>query len=156
MRTALLMAFCLFFCVLVGLIGGYPWIIIAFFTLAILYWRGASVRDVSAVCALALVWLLAFKLTGDRRLFFPYSMLFAAAAMLTRGQWLMQGLAVGLLFFVIRIYQDASQSVLLVEALVAAAALAPTLLVRRKGSDIGNPAVVVSICSVIAFFGLVF
>ena len=156
MRKALLMAFCLFFCILVGLIGGYPWIIIAFFTLAILNGRGASMREVSAVCALALVWLLAFKLTGDRRLFFPYSMLFAAAAMLTRGQWLMQGLAVGLLFFVIRIYQDASQSVLLVEALVAAAALGPALLVRRKGSDMENPAVVVSICSVIACFGLVF
>ena len=146
----------LLFCALAWFVGGYPWVIVGFFTLAILNWRRAGVRSILVVCALALVWLLALKLTGDRRLFFPYSILFSAAAMLTRGQWLMQGVATALLFFAIRIYQDASQSVLLVEALVAAVALAPALFARRMGSpDIGKAAVV-SICSAIAFFGLIF
>ena len=58
----------LLFCVLAWYLGGLPWIIVGFFTLAILNLGGARVKEISMVCALALIWLLAFKLTGDRRL----------------------------------------------------------------------------------------
>ena len=147
----------LLFCALAWLLGGCPWFMICLFTLAILNWKRTGMRGISVVCALALVWLLVFKLTGDRRLFFPYSMLFAASAISAPGQWVMQGVAAALLFFAIRIYQDASQSVLLVEGLVAVVALAPALVARRKGVlDSLNLAAVGALCSAIAFFGLIF
>ena len=151
------LVFSLLFCTLAWLLGGYPWFIVGLFTLAILNWKRTGMKELTVVCALALVWLLAFKLTGDRRLFFPYSMLFAAAAISAPGQWVMQGVAAALLFFAIRIYQDASQSVLLVEALVAVAALAPALVARRIGvRNSASLAAVVALCSAIAFFGLAF
>ena len=153
------MAFALpfLFCASAWFLGGYPWVIVGFFTLAILNWRAASVNQIAVVCATAFVWLLSFQLTGDRRLFFPYSMLLAAAAISAPGRWLVQGVGAARLFFAIRIYQDASQSVLLLEAMVAVAALAPALLARRQGDpDLRNLAAVVSLCSVIAFLGLAF
>ncbi len=151
------LAFSLLFCTLAWLLGGYPWTMVSLFTLAILNRKRTGMKNITVVCALGLVWLLAFKLTGDRRLFFPYSMLFAAAATSTRGRWVMQGVAAALLFFAIRIYQDASQSVLLVEGLITVAALSPALVARPKGvPNSATLAAVVALCSAIAFFGLAF
>ena len=114
-------------------------------------------KEISMVCALALIWLLAFKLTGDRRLFFPYSMLFAAAAIAAREHWFARGIAAPLLFFAIRIYQDASQSVLLVEAMFMVASLTPALMAREEGvQSLVELAGVLSLCSAIALIGLVF
>ena len=147
----------LILCSVASLLGGYPWFVVSFFTLAILLWRSAGTNETLIVCGLALGWLCAFHFTGDRRLFFPYSMLFAALGIMRQGRALQTGTWAALLFFAIRILQGATPTVLLVEVLVAVVALTPAYIAQRVGSpSLWIFAAVGLLCSVLAFFGLAF
>ncbi|MGJ5820023.1 hypothetical protein [Paludibaculum fermentans] len=116
-----LLAFAVFY-------GGWPWALIAaIWVVALRTWEQVGWPMLQAAAA-GLFWLALFHWTGDRRLFFPFSMQVAAsAACLWRinGKW--PAVAVGALvtgvFTGIRILQFAGAHVLGVELLVAAAVL---------------------------------
>ncbi len=84
------------------------------------------------VAALALFWLLAFWWIGDRRLFFPYTMLLAVFAGLSR-PGIGSAAAMVVAFLGIRVWQSASREVLLFEAVVAIAILAVSLTLAYAG-----------------------
>ena len=80
------------------------------------------------VMAPAALWFLLFWATGDRRLFFPFSMQLAASL----GSGWHSVWVVGV-FTAIRVLQGASAHVLGVELIVAAAALGAAVLVDKWG-----------------------
>ena len=111
--------------------GGWPWTVIA----------GAALGAIAVVdlrpSALAmvvpgLVWLALFRFTGDRELFFPFTISLASLAALRSGRGgLARGVAggglIGGLFLAIRASQQATAKVLGVEALVVGLILAAVL-----------------------------
>jgi hypothetical protein len=81
-------------------------------------WRVDGERQAPAAIGGSLIWLTLYCWTGDRRLFFPYAMQFAAqAAYLTRGR-LAAGTIIGA-FLLIRVWQAASFGVLAFEFVTA-------------------------------------
>ena len=83
--------------------------------------RPAKVADLLALVAASLVWLTLFHLTGDRRLFFPYSIQFAAQVVCAAPMRPAAAKGGGLIaaFLSIRIWQGASAGVLALELIVA-------------------------------------
>lgn len=129
--------------------GGPPWTVVAGITFAVLGVAGMGPdgdwRESVWLILPSLGWLAAFWATGNRELFFPFSMYLAAHAALTvshRGtiaRWVMGGLVVAA-FLVIRVLQAATPRVLAVEAVAAAVILAAVCLVlaRRDRSLLGD------------------
>ncbi|MCX6611855.1 MAG: hypothetical protein NTW74_13495 [Acidobacteria bacterium] len=84
--------------------------------------------ELAATSFISLLWLGAFVITGDRRLFFPFTMQFAVQALV---YWALRSQRLGLiaaagvvgLFSVIRLVQSATLIVLLVELIVAGVAV---------------------------------
>ena len=73
--------------------------------------------------AIPLVWVLMFAVTGDRRLFFPFAIYQAVTfGQLWRGGFVAGTSMIVAMFAVIRIEQEASFRVLVVELLVAVVA----------------------------------
>ncbi len=107
---------------------------------------------------ISLLWLLAYFVTDDRRLFFPFTIQFSVQVM---GYWTRRSEVSGMvgalgvvgLFSVIRLMQSATLIVLLVELVVAGVAIwvASEYYRRRQGLVIAA-----AIGSVLAFAGLVF
>ena len=124
---------------------------------------GARIESL-AIMAPGLVWLALFRATGNRELFFPYSMYLASCVALRaaeRAAWLGPiggGLVVGV-FMVIRVLQQATLRVLAVEFAVAAAILAFVLVARswrpRHGVPFGWEAAIVAASSLLAYASLV-
>ncbi|QOY87699.1 hypothetical protein [Paludibaculum fermentans] len=113
-------------------LGGWPWALMAAILVVTLRTRESGGWAMLQAAAGGLFWLALFHWTGDRRLFFPFSMQVAAsAACLWRinGKW--AAVAVGALvtgvFAGIRLLQSASAHVLGVELIVAAVVLAAGL-----------------------------
>ncbi len=118
-------------------------------------WAIHKKLDLPTLLIPALCWLLLFHFTGDRRLFFPYAIMFAATLAL-RTTW---AHAIGLvaLFLMIRVLQDAAMNVLLVELVVAIAALLPIYFVQKRWQlNWPGRAAVALASSMLAFFGLIF
>lgn len=118
--------------------------------------------ELAATSFLSLLWLLAFVMTDDRRLFFPFTMQFAVQAL---GHWSMRSQRLGMLaaagvvgwFSVIRLVQSATLIVLLVELIVAGVAVWLSSAYLRRGANAqARRLVAAGIGSVLAFAGLVF
>ena len=100
-----------------GYWGGWEWAALCVLMLAIL-WRVDGERQVLAAVGGSLIWLALYWWTGDRRLFFPYAMQFAAqGAYLTRGR-MASGTIISA-FLLIRIGQGAAFGVLAFELVTA-------------------------------------
>ena len=144
--------------------GGPPWTIVAAIAFAVLGIGGrpqeSGGRQALWLILPSLGWLLAFRATGNRELFFPFTMYLAAHAALTvspRGPKA-AGLAGGIvvaIFLVIRVLQAATPRVLAVEAVAAGVILAATclMLVRRDRSLLGD-GLILGLASAAAFVSL--
>ncbi len=108
--------------------GGPPWAVIGALAVVLLALGGIRIESL-ALMVPSLVWLGLSHATGNRELFFPYTMYLASCVALRateRTPWLgpLGGAAIVALFMVIRILQQATVRVLVVEFVVAAAILA--------------------------------
>jgi glucose-6-phosphate-specific signal transduction histidine kinase len=123
--------------VVTKLFGGVPWLVIASLGLAAHYDAGRKWFD-AALLAGGLVWLVAFHLTDNRQLFFPFSMylaLYVASLLTERSAWVATGCGalVVMTFMAIRVLQYATARVLKVELLAAVAILAVFELIYLIG-----------------------
>ncbi len=103
--------------------GGWPWAVLwtlAFLVIA----RQQSPAAALAAAGPAFLWLALFHGTGDRRLFFPFSMHVGQAS---------SPVLLAAVFFAIRIQQAATLHVLAVELVVAIAVLAIGQAITRQG-----------------------
>ena len=108
---------------------------------------------------LSLCRLAAFAWTGDRRLFFPFTIQFAmqlACFELDRSmaRAVLGAVWIVAVFSAVRLAQSASLIVLFVELMVAAVAIAAPLLLYREGWC--KRGVAAAIASLLAYAGLVF
>lgn len=115
------------------LYGGWPWAAMAGVFAAIAWTDEDSGWPAVQSALTALVWLALFQATGDRRLFFPFSMHAAALA----GRW---GVGVVAGFAAVRVIQGASAHVLGVEMVVAAAVLGLAAALRPYAGRSGSAA----------------
>lgn len=139
--------------------GGPTWTILgglAFFGRIV---SGSRQPPLAALYA-AIVWLAVSWATGSREYFFPYSMHLAACVAVAFGQrsgWLggLGGLAVAAAFMVVRVLQQATPRVLLVEGLVAAVILVAVVAaaVRLRGRS-GAAVAIVAVAAALAWAGL--
>lgn len=129
--------------------GGPPWTVVAAIAFAVLgvFGRRQDGRWQEPVWLIlpSLGWLAAFWGTGNRELFFPFTMYLAAHAALTvSDRGLISASAAGglivLVFLVIRVLQAAMPRVLAVETVAAVAILAATCLAlaRRDRSAVAD------------------
>ena len=122
----------LLFLALTHLFGGPPWTVIG--AIAVVAQTLGGLRSESLAFVMpSLAWLALSHATGNRELFFPYTMYLASCVALRdsqqgtqRSAWLgpLGGVAIVAAFMVIRILQQATLRVLAVEFVVAAAILA--------------------------------
>jgi hypothetical protein len=121
--------------------GGPPWTVVAAIAFAVLGLATAREpdrqRELLWLILPSLGWLAAFWVTGNRELFFPFTMYLAAHAALTvSGRGLIPASAAGglivLVFLVIRVLQAATPRVLAVETVAAVAILAATCLTLTR------------------------
>ncbi|MCE9629633.1 MAG: hypothetical protein K8S94_02785 [Planctomycetia bacterium] len=144
--------------------GGPPWTVVAGLAFAVLVLAGRPrspgwYEPVWLILP-SLCWLAAFWLTGNRELFFPYTMYLAAHAALSassRGLFpacVAGGLVVAT-FLVIRSLQSATPRVLAIEAVAAGVILAATCiaLVRRSRS-LRDDGLILTAASVAALMSL--
>ena len=140
-------------------VGGAPWTLVALVAIVTLSLSGPDVESL-ACAASALIWLGAFHATGDRELFFPYSMHLAAAAIcrtVGRGATaaIVAGAAVAAAFLGVRVWQQASAQVLAVECAVVAAIVGVAVLLReRLPRTRANQAAIIAAAAVAAYAGL--
>lgn len=116
-------------------LGGPPWTVLAALALVAESIGGLGVPGLVRLAA-GLVWVVAFRTTGNRELFFPYAMYLAAHAGLhLAARDLRLGIAGSLLlvaaFLAFRVAQGATRGVLAVELAVAAAIVVGLFVVRR-------------------------
>jgi hypothetical protein len=104
-------------------LGRWEWALIG--TIGVVLALGTEMgwKPILAMGAVGLVWLVLFRITGDRRLFFPYSMQYAvqvACLLKRRVEWptLCGGGAVVGIFILIRIWQEATIPVLAFAGLI--------------------------------------
>ena len=118
--------------------------------------RQESNRAALTIPLLALLWILAFWFVGDRRFFFPYTMLLAMfASCIPSRTWvrILVGAGIVEVFLGIRMWQDASRDVLIIETVVAVAILGVGLVVAS--GEFRNRAVwIASAASLLAFISL--
>jgi hypothetical protein len=115
--------------------GLWAWAVPGAAAAAAMWRRRAPLEEAAWTAAVAGVWLAASLATGDRRLYFPFSMQLAA-----QGACVSKPLGAGMvaLFAVVRLLQGATRGVLMVELLVAAAALGAGLWINSKGESTGG------------------
>ena len=131
-------------------VGGWPWAAIGLLG-ALLMARSAVQYSTLAIAGL---WIVAFWIAEDRRLFFPFTMLWAVSAavcMPSRRTW--AGAAIVAAFLAIRAWQNATREVLLFELIVAALILG---LAVETGKTVPNRSwLIAAIGSLLAFASLV-
>lgn len=152
----------LLFLVVTHVFGGPPWTVIG--VIAILAQMLGGVRIASLVLMVpSLAWLALSHATGNRELFFPYTMYLASCvALRTAGRTTWRGPVAGgvvvAVFMVIRILQQATVRVLAVELVVAAAILALVVAAgswrRRDASALPWHAAIVMTSSLVAYASL--
>jgi hypothetical protein len=103
-------------------VGGWPWALISI--LAFVCIAKFDAEAILLAACVSLLWLVVFHATGDRRLFFPFSIQFALQAGFTRR---LRCAIVVLPFMLIRVAQGATVKVLAVELAVAAIVAAVSL-----------------------------
>jgi hypothetical protein len=108
--------------------GGPPWAVIGAIAVVLLALGGIRTESL-ALMVPSLAWLGFSHATGNRELFFPYTMYLASCVALRdsqRASWLglLGGAAIVTAFMIIRILQQATVRVLVVEFVVATAILA--------------------------------
>ena len=148
--------------------GGPPWAVIGALAVVLLALGGIRIESL-ALMVPSLAWLGLSHATGNRELFFPYTMYLASCVALRateRTPWLgpLGGAAIVALFMVIRILQQATLRVLVVEFVVAAAILALVVVAgswsRRRLAHVAPPtnfacrAVIVAASSLLAYASL--
>lgn len=117
-------------------LGGPPWTVLAALALVAESIGGLGMPGLMRL-ALSLVWLVAFRMTANRELFFPYAMYLAAHAGLhlaahgPRLPGVVGSALVVAAFLAVRVVQGASRGVLAVEFAVAAAIVVGLFVVRR-------------------------
>ena len=128
--------------------GGPPWAVIGALAVVLLALGGIRIESL-ALMVPSLAWLGLSHATGNRELFFPYTMYLASCVALRateRTPWLgpLGGAAIVAAFMVIRILQQATVRVLVVEFVVAAAILALLVVAgswsRRRVAHVASPA----------------
>jgi len=140
------------------LLGGWAWFLVAIVSMLCVVPFVKEPLELAATSWISLVWLMAFVLTEDRRLFFPFTIQFAVQAL---GFWtrrsklsgILAAFGVVALFTAIRLAQSATMIVLLVELLVAGIAI---WVAREYYCRRGKLVFAASIGSLLAFAGLVF
>jgi hypothetical protein len=119
-------------------IGGWEWAAMGALALAVpLLSPKPAGGNPLVFAAGGMAWLFAFWISGDRRLFFPYSMQYAVQAACLLGALPARagaGVALITAFLAIRMLQEASRQVLLFELLVAVAILAFSLQVYSSAA----------------------
>lgn len=140
-------------------LGGPPWTVVgmlAFVAPMITGFRHASLWTLLP----SVVWLVLFRATGDRELFFPFAMSVAAALAVTLAERDVRLGAAGggfvvAVFLAIRILQQATFRVLVVEMIVAAVILAAVVAARatRQRRPVTDVAIVAA-ASLLAYAGL--
>lgn len=145
---AVLVLFLEFFC------GGWEWVLVSLPPLIFLNRRDQPIAGAAAV---GFAWLALCLWTGDRRLFFPFSMHWAAQMATLAGRRVRAGGGMILLFLAIRVAQDATAKVLLVEAIVSVAVVSLALLAHGHGPGTWRTRAGAAIVgSLLAYGGLVF
>ncbi|MEI6239189.1 MAG: hypothetical protein WCR51_02250 [Planctomycetia bacterium] len=141
------------------LCGGPPWTLVGVIAFLLLSFTRPGV-DMLVLVASSLIWLALAYATGNRELFFPYTMHLAAAVLCRlagRGMaWaLLGGGSVVATFLVIRAAQQATLPVLAVELAVAGAILAgATIACARWPRRAGVDAAIVAVSALLAYAGL--
>jgi glucose-6-phosphate-specific signal transduction histidine kinase len=140
--------------------GGWEWAMPCLIGLLVLWRVEFDFLSVLATLGCSFFWLSLYLWTGDRRMFFPYSIQIAVQMVcLLHGRMLMPAVLGGgsviALFTMVRIAQSASIGVLAVELAVAAA----TLLIAgytygRSSQTLRDRVVAGTIGSLLAFGGL--
>ncbi len=142
------------------LFGGWEWALMCLIVLVSLWRIEFGVVSVLATVGFSFFWLALYSWTGDRRLFFPYSMQFAVQmGYLLRGRVnhpaIVGGGVLVAVFAAIRTAQLASVGVLIVELVVAAAILVITVHTGGRGSRAASVRVIAgALGSLLAFGGL--
>ncbi len=147
--------------------AGWEWAVPPLLVLAWMWLgrRDSEVRGLGWTLAPGLLWLALFLWTGDRRLYFCYTMLYAVQLARLRRMQFRQvrgwgraagaGFAVIAAFLGIRIWQDATAAVLIVELLVAAGVLELGIVWRGGQPETPAQRAMVSLAaSLAAFAGL--
>jgi hypothetical protein len=105
--------------------------------------------------AVSLLWFLACALSGDRRLFFPFTLALAFQLFALRG--VSACLALVGLFLAIRIFQNATFAVLAVELILILPALGlPVWLFSRSPGHLSRRLYYTALTSLLAFASLAF
>jgi hypothetical protein len=138
----------LLFLAVTHIFGGPPWTVIGALAVVLLALGGIRIESL-ALMVPSLAWLALSHATGNRELFFPYTMYLASCVALRdsqRAAWLgpLGGAAIVAAFMVIRILQQATLRVLVVEFVVAAAIFALVVVAgswsRRRVAHVAPPA----------------
>ena len=120
-----------------ALVAGWPWALTGFAALIAVPRNKLSLGTAGGVAGIGLAWICLFFLTGDRRLFFPYTVQFAVQEICLLHGRVSRSALVGAvssmsLFTAVRLIQGVTLPVLLVEWVVAAAVLAVITVVWRR------------------------
>lgn len=139
--------------------GGWEWATIL--TASLLSNRRflTSPLAVIEITSISFLWLAAFLITGDRRLYFPFTIQLAvqALALPTFNPPSLSATAIVALFSAIRLIQQATLIVLTVELVVAAVAIAIPAYIYRNGKPTPlRRFATATLGSILAFAGLVF
>ena len=162
----------LLFLAVTHIFGGPPWTVIGAIAVVAQTLGGVRIESL-ALMVPSLVWLALSHATGNRELFFPYTMYLASCVALRDSQRATQraaglgplgGAAIVAAFMVIRILQQATVRELVVEFVVAAAILALVVVagsgIRRHGAHVAPPtnfacrAAIVAASSLLAYASL--
>jgi hypothetical protein len=140
-------------------IGGPPWTVVMLASVVALSLAGPRLESLGLAAA-SLLWLAAFRVTGDRELFFPYAMQLAAVVICRGGDRgtgfaATAGGAVAAAFLGVRVWQQASAQVLAVECAVAAAIVGmAVLLCGRLPRTRATRAAIIAAAAAAAYAGL--
>jgi len=162
----------LLFLAVAHIFGGPPWAVIGALAVVLLSLGGIRIGSL-ALMVPSLAWLVLSHATGNRELFFPYTMYLASCVALRDSQrstqlttWLgpFGGALIVAAFMVIRILQQATVRVLVVAFVIAAAILALVVVTgswsrRRVGhvapaTHLAWRAAIVAVSSLLAYASL--
>jgi hypothetical protein len=115
-------------------LGGWPFALISLVAFCWLSRDGFDTTTVLRTASFGIVWLALFQLTGDRRLFFPFTIQFALHTAFPRPPKLAGCAGTVAVFLMVRVLQGATFQVLLVETAVAVAVVAVSLAAYAKTS----------------------
>jgi hypothetical protein len=140
-------------------LGGPPWTMIGMIAFIAQVFIGVRLESVARLLP-SLLWLVLFRVSGDRELFFPYTMYLASHVALgfsQRNIWLasLGGGGIVAAFMTIRVLQNATFRVLAVELVVAVAILAVALVAHAwSRKQAASDALIVAGASLLAYVSL--